>query len=157
MWGESLQREEYKWEKLTVRVYLRVSSMLVVILTSGTAQDGLFDQVSAQCYLLKALWPLLQEPLSRHHLQLPAMETHHSPQALRGNSAPTQKSTDTMQWSSKSDAQHTARVNVHETIVSLPASHASSYCFIFCISLSAVVTRVGGENRNNTVRPREQF
>lgn len=44
-------------------------------LTGRTAHDGLFDDVGARHSLLKALGPLLQKPLARHHLQLPA-NTH---------------------------------------------------------------------------------
>lgn len=41
-------------------------------LTVWDAHDGLFDRVTAGHSLLEALGPLLQEPLSCCHLQLPA-------------------------------------------------------------------------------------
>lgn len=44
----------------------------VVELTGRAAHDRLFDYVAARRSLLKALGPLLQEPLSCHLLQLPA-------------------------------------------------------------------------------------
>lgn len=44
-------------------------------LTAWDAHDGVFDRVSAGHSLLKALGPLLQEPLSCRHLQLPANTT----------------------------------------------------------------------------------
>lgn len=46
-----------------------------VTLTGRAAQDGLFDDVTARHSPLKALGPLLQEPLSCYHLQLPANMT----------------------------------------------------------------------------------
>lgn len=49
-----------------------VLSTSVVGLTGRAAQDVLFNHVAAQHLLLKAFGPLLQEPLSCHHLQLPA-------------------------------------------------------------------------------------
>lgn len=48
---------------------------LEVLLTGRATQDGLFDHVTARHSLLEALWPLLQEPFTRHHLQLPANAT----------------------------------------------------------------------------------
>lgn len=51
-----------------------VHETLEVKLTRAT-QDRLFDHVAARHHLLEAFGPLLQEPLSCHHLQLPANTT----------------------------------------------------------------------------------